>query len=85
MDFLNTRPTPRGVSLELIGDGASYVAWLQDAQLLQATAARTLRRRFGAAALDAAAAEARATGMGPHLDRALARGAGACVSAEPAV
>ena len=59
MDFLNTRPTPRGVPIELIGDGTSYVAWLEDAQLLHATTARKLRRRFGTAALDAAAAEAR--------------------------
>ena len=59
MDFLNTRPTPRGAPIELIGDGASYVAWLEGAQLLHATTAQKLRRRFGAAALDAAAAEAR--------------------------
>ena len=59
LDFLNTRPTPRGVPIELIGDGTSYAAWLEDARLLQATTAPTLRRRFGAAALDAAAAQAR--------------------------
>ena len=28
MDFLNTRPTPQGAPLELIGDGTSYAAWL---------------------------------------------------------
>ena len=60
MDFLNTRPTPRGKPIELIGDGTSYVGWLEDAQLLHATTALKLRRRFGTAALDAAAAEARA-------------------------
>jgi len=59
MDFLNTRPTPGGAPIELIGDGASYVAWLEGAKLLHATTAQKLRRRFGAAALDAAAAEAR--------------------------
>ncbi len=59
LDFLNTRPTPRGVPIELIGDGTSYAAWLEDARLLHATTAPTLRRRFGAAALDAAAAQAR--------------------------
>ena len=59
MDFLNTRPTPRGAPIELIGDGTSYVAWLEGAQLLQATTAVKLRRRFGTAALDAAATEAR--------------------------
>ena len=59
MDFLNTRPTPRGEPIELIGDGTSYVGWLEEARLLPATTARKLRRRFGAAALDAAAGEAR--------------------------
>ena len=59
MDFLNTRPTPRGTPIELIGDGASYAAWLEGAQLLQATTALKLRRRFDAAALDAAATDAR--------------------------
>jgi predicted RNA-binding Zn ribbon-like protein len=58
-DFLNTRPTPRGVPIELIGDGSSYAEWLEGAQLLHATTAVTLKRRFGAAALDAAAAHAR--------------------------
>ena len=59
LDFLNTRPTPRGAPIELIGDGASYAAWLEGAQLLYGTTAATLRRQFGAAALDAAAAQAR--------------------------
>ena len=27
-DFLNTLPTPRGVPIELIGDGPSFLAWL---------------------------------------------------------
>ena len=47
MDFLNTRPTPRGAPIELIGDGTSYAAWLEGAQLLHATTASKLRRRFG--------------------------------------
>ena len=59
LDFLNTRLTPRGEPIELIGDGASYAAWLEEAQLLHAATASTLRRRFGAAALDEAAAQAR--------------------------
>jgi predicted RNA-binding Zn ribbon-like protein len=59
LDFLNTRPTPRGTPVELIGDGPSYAAWLEAAQLLHGTTASMLRRRFGAAALDAAASEAR--------------------------
>jgi predicted RNA-binding Zn ribbon-like protein len=59
MDFLNTRLTPRGAPIELIGDGTSYTAWLEGAGLLPATTASRLRRRFGGAALDAAAAQAR--------------------------
>jgi predicted RNA-binding Zn ribbon-like protein len=59
IDFLNTRPAPGGTPVELIGDGTSYAAWLELARLLPATAAVKLKGRFGAAALDAAAAEAR--------------------------
>jgi len=59
MDFLNTRPTPRGAPIELIGEETSYAAWLKGARLLHATTAAKLRRRFGTAALDAAAAQAR--------------------------
>ena len=59
LDFLNTRPTPRGAPIELIGDGMSYAEWLETAQLLPDTTASKLRRRFGVAALDAAAAQAR--------------------------
>jgi predicted RNA-binding Zn ribbon-like protein len=59
LDFLNTRPTPRGTPVELIGDGTSFAAWLDEARLLHGTTVSTLRRRVGAAALDAAAAEAR--------------------------
>lgn len=59
LDFLNTRPSPRGVPVELIGDGGSYAEWLERAGLLHGTTASTLKRRFGQAALDAAAADAR--------------------------
>jgi len=59
IDFLNTRPTPGGAPIELIGDGRSFAAWLEAAGLLDARSASTLVRRFGAAAVDAAAAEAR--------------------------
>jgi predicted RNA-binding Zn ribbon-like protein len=59
MDFLNTRPTARGAPMELIGDGPSFAAWLEGAGLLDATTTAALRRRVGAAALDAAAAQAR--------------------------
>ncbi len=59
LDFLNTRPTPRGEPVELIGDGRSYAEWLERAGVLQGTTASTLERRFGLAALDAAASQAR--------------------------
>ena len=59
LDFLNTRPTPLGTPIELIADGTSYAAWLEGARLLHATTASKLRRRFGLAALDEAAAQAR--------------------------
>lgn len=59
MDFLNTRPTPRGESVELIGDGTSYAAWLEEAKLLDGLSAQKLERRFGSTELDAAAADAR--------------------------
>jgi predicted RNA-binding Zn ribbon-like protein len=59
MDFLNTTLSPRGEAIELIGDGASFVAWLVSAGLLDATGASRLKRRLGVDALDAAAAEAR--------------------------
>lgn len=60
MDFLNTRPAPQGEPVELIGDGAALAHWLQAAGHLDAPALARLRRRFGAAALDEAAAEVRA-------------------------
>src|SRR5688572_11635596 len=59
MDFLNTRLSPRGKPIELIGEGQSFVAWLVSAKLLDASTALKLKRRFGAEALDAAAAETR--------------------------
>jgi predicted RNA-binding Zn ribbon-like protein len=59
MDFLNTRFGPRGKSIELIGEGPSFVAWLVSAGLLDASTASKIKRRFRAEALDAVAAEAR--------------------------
>ena len=35
----------------MIDDGTSYAAWLEGVQLLHATTAQKLRRRFGRAAL----------------------------------
>jgi predicted RNA-binding Zn ribbon-like protein len=61
LDFLNTAFTPPtgGASIEMIGDGESFVAWLVEAGLLNAASASKLKRRFGAIALDEIAAEAR--------------------------
>lgn len=59
LDFLNTSFSPRGETIELIGEGRSFVAWLVSAELLDASTATKLTRRFGAGALDAVAAEAR--------------------------
>lgn len=60
VDFLNTWMAPRGAVTESIGDGRAFVAWLVEAGLLDATAVARVHRRFGKAALDAAATEARA-------------------------
>jgi len=59
MDFLNTRFSPKGTPIELIGDGESFVAWLVEAELLDAPTASKLKHRFNTEALDAVAAEAR--------------------------
>ena len=59
VDFLNTTLAPRGEAIELIGDGTTFLAWLVKAQLLEGEEAARLRRRFGVAALDETAAEAR--------------------------
>lgn len=61
LDFLNTAFTPPagGPPVELIGDGAAFVAWQQEAELLSARNAAKLKRRFGVEALNEAAAEAR--------------------------
>jgi predicted RNA-binding Zn ribbon-like protein len=61
LDFLNTAFTPPsgGECIEMLRDGQSLVAWLSQAQLLNAARASKLKRRFGANALDEIAAEAR--------------------------
>jgi predicted RNA-binding Zn ribbon-like protein len=59
IDFLNTAFAPSGASIETIGDGKAYLAWLVAAGLLDEDRAAKLARRFGVKALDEAAAEAR--------------------------
>jgi predicted RNA-binding Zn ribbon-like protein len=59
LDFLNTRFAPQGTPLEAIPDGQMLLRWLTEAQWIDAATASKLKRRFGAEALDEAAAEAR--------------------------
>jgi predicted RNA-binding Zn ribbon-like protein len=59
IDFLNTALAPGGVEIETIGDGRAYLDWFVHAKLLTEAEAARVRRRFGAQALDEAAAEAR--------------------------
>jgi predicted RNA-binding Zn ribbon-like protein len=59
IDFLNTTFAPEGEPVETIGDGRAFLEWMAMAGLLEATDASRLRRRLGAGAVDAAAAEAR--------------------------
>jgi predicted RNA-binding Zn ribbon-like protein len=59
LDFVNTTMSPHGTPIELIGDGRAFVHWLVAAGVLDLAAAARLRRRFGAAALDQLAADAR--------------------------
>jgi predicted RNA-binding Zn ribbon-like protein len=60
LDFLNTKfvEPGTGTTLEAIGDGSAFVAWIRQAGLLGVGDAAP-RLRFSEKALDAAAAEAR--------------------------
>jgi hypothetical protein len=61
LDFLNTRfaEVPEATLVEVIGDGAAFLAWLVEAKLLEPAVLAKLKRRFSDEELDAAAAEAR--------------------------
>ena len=59
LDFLNSIAAPRGEPIESISDGAAYMAWLTDAQLLHPSETEALLDRFGRPALDRVASEAR--------------------------
>jgi predicted RNA-binding Zn ribbon-like protein len=58
LDFLNTWREP-GEAVETLTDGRAFGAWLVAVGHLDEASHARLRRRFGEAALDAAAAEAR--------------------------
>jgi predicted RNA-binding Zn ribbon-like protein len=59
LDFLNTAYAPEEDRVEVIPDGASLLAWLSAAGIVDSEAARQLSRRLGTKGLDTAAAEAR--------------------------
>ena len=59
VDFLNTAFVPQSQAIETLGDGRAYLDWFVSAGLLSESEAARVRRRFGAHALDDAAAEAR--------------------------
>lgn len=59
IDFLNTRREPDGIAVETLENGTAFGDWLVATDLLAAEELARLRRRFGAAAFDEAAAEAR--------------------------
>lgn len=59
LDFLNTAFAPHDQKIETLGDGCALIDWMVGAGLLQEPLAAKLRRRFGANAIEATAAEAR--------------------------
>lgn len=59
LDFLNTYATPDGVAVEWIGDGASFVRWLEAAGHLGAGHGERISGRIGTAAADTLAGDAR--------------------------
>ena len=59
IDFLNTVATPRGALVEWLGNGNDLVSWLQQAGAIDAAAAAR-SKRFGRAALEEIARDARA-------------------------
>src|SRR5580704_16174602 len=60
LDFLNSIGTPVDTVVEWISNGDDLVAWLEQARLVPAEAAATVRANCSARELDAVAAEARA-------------------------
>ena len=59
LDVLNTLATPGVTTFEWLGDGQALLAWLEQARLLPASVARTMRTDVPAARLNVVAAEAR--------------------------
>lgn len=59
LDFLNTVATPWGSSIEWLGHGQDLLAWLEQAGLVDASVAKTMRANAIPGELDAVAAQAR--------------------------
>lgn len=59
LDFLNSIASPWGREIEWIGDGRDLIAWLEQAGMLPAAAATSVRAQAGPRALDTVASEAR--------------------------
>lgn len=58
LNFLNSTATPLRDTIELLGDGRSYLSWLQHAGLLDTLDKDAVMARFSAAELDTVAANA---------------------------
>ncbi|WP_233839267.1 CGNR zinc finger domain-containing protein [Paraburkholderia sp. ZP32-5] len=59
LDFLNSIATPVDEQIDWISDGEGLLAWLEQAELVPATALATLRAQSKPAELDAIASQAR--------------------------
>jgi len=59
LEFLNTTLLVHGTPTELIGEGKAFLEWMVAAGLMDGARVASIKRRFGAAELDAVAAEAR--------------------------
>jgi predicted RNA-binding Zn ribbon-like protein len=58
LDFLNSTATPSRVTIELIGDGAGYLRWLELAGMVSTAESQALRSQFSPAEFNTAAAAA---------------------------
>ena len=58
LDFLNSTATPARGTIELIGDGASYVRWLEQAGLIERADVTAILRKFAPSELDEVANQA---------------------------
>jgi predicted RNA-binding Zn ribbon-like protein len=59
LDFVNSTTTQGAIHVELLGDGSSYLTWLELAGLISPAERSTVEERFNSAELDDVAAQAR--------------------------